>query len=83
MNCTCISDIEKKILDRLIEKNKFNKPVKAVKMQGVVIQFGSNQAVLRTSNTLEIELEGQKKKQSINMLHGFCPFCGVKQEQST
>lgn len=80
MNCTCIEDIEKKALDRLIEKSKFNKPVKAVKMQGVVIQFGGNQAVARTSNTLEIELEGQKKKSTMSMLHSYCPFCGVKQE---
>lgn len=78
MNCTCIEDIEKKALDKLIEKGKFNKPVKAVKMQGVVIQFGGNQAVACTSNALEIELEGQKKKQTMSMLHSFCPFCGVK-----
>ena len=83
MNCTCVSDIEKKVLDQLTEKGRFNKPVKTVKMKGVVIQFGGNQAVSRTSNVLEIELEGQKKMPTMSMVHSFCPFCGIKQESPT
>lgn len=82
MNCTCISDLEKKALNELVEMGKFNKPVKAVRMTGVVIQFGNPKAVARTSNVLEIELEGQKKMQTMNLLHSYCPFCGIKQEQA-
>lgn len=53
-------------------------------MQGVAIQFGkADGAVTRTVNTLEITLEGQKKKEVMNMLHTYCPFCGVKQEDAT
>lgn len=83
MNCTCIKDIEKKAFAQLVEKGRFNKPVKAVRIKGIVIQFGGAKAVAITSNALEIELEGQKKLETINMVHSFCPFCGVKQESLT
>ena len=83
MNCTCISDMENKALAQLKESDQFNKPVKAVRIKGVVIQFGGTKAVVRTINVLEIELEGQKKKQTMSMVHSFCPFCGIKQGSPT
>ena len=79
MNCTCISDIEKKVKQHLIDQGKLKKPVKAVFMQGVILQIVDHGATTRTVNYLEIELEGQKKREQISMTHTFCPFCGVKQ----
>ena len=79
MNCTCISRIEKKITAHLLENGKFKKPVKSVRMDGTVMTFEKN-AVTRTANFINIELEGQKKLERMSMIHTFCPFCGVKQE---
>jgi len=80
MNCTCVSDIEKRLLAHCIEKGKYKKPVKGVRMLGTAITIGGNEAKIRTCNSIEIELEGQKKKETISMFHTFCPFCGIKQD---
>lgn len=80
MNCTCIEDIEKKALARLIEKGELKKPVKRVSMRGVVLGITETTMVTRTVNVLEIELEGQKKLETMSMFHNYCPFCGITQE---
>jgi hypothetical protein len=79
MNCTCISDLEKKSKAHFVERGMFKKPIKSVVMKGVTLGITDTQCVTRTANYLEIELEGQKKKEQIAMFHTFCPFCGVKQ----
>lgn len=80
MNCTCIEDIEKKALACLIENGKLKKPVLRVSMRGVVFGVTEKTVVTRTVNVLEIELEGQKKLETMSMFHSFCPFCGINQE---
>lgn len=32
----------------------------------------------RTISEVELTFVGQKKKKIINMIHTYCPFCGVK-----
>lgn len=80
MNCTCITDLESKVTARLIEQGRFKKTIKRVEMKGVTLKLVGNNAVSATVNIFEIELEGQKKLEHINMFHNFCPFCGVSQE---
>jgi len=80
MNCTCVSDLEKKLLAHCSEQGKYKKPVKGVRMLGIAITFGRNETKIRTCSSIEVELEGQKKKEMISMFHTFCPFCGIKQD---
>lgn len=79
MNCTCITDLENKVTAMLIEQGRFKKPIKRVEMQGVTLKLLEGSAVSATVNVIEIELEGQKKLEKINMFHSYCPFCGVSQ----
>lgn len=79
MKCTCVSDIEKKVKEKLITSGQFKKPVKTVVMDGVTLAVSDSKCESRTVNYLEIELEGQKKLERIAMFHTYCPFCGVKQ----
>jgi len=80
MNCTCVSDLEKKLLAHFSEQGKYKKPVKGVRILGIAITFGRNETKIRTCSSIEVELEGQKKKETISMFHTFCPFCGIKQD---
>jgi len=82
MNCTCVSDLEKKLLAHCSEQGKYKKPVKGVRVLGIAITFGRNEAKIRTCSSIEVELEGQKKKEMISMFHTFCPFCGIKQDDN-
>lgn len=82
MNCNCISDIERRVKEHVIKNGKMKKPVNDVRMQGVVIGVtDGNDMYTRTANTMEITLEGQKKKETMSMFHSYCPFCGVKYEE--
>ncbi len=81
MNCTCISDLEKKLLEQCAKNGGYKKSIKSVRMLGTAITFGGNEAKIRTCNQFEIELDGQKKKKLISMFHTFCPFCGTKEEK--
>ncbi|MDY6979368.1 MAG: hypothetical protein SV201_05765 [Pseudomonadota bacterium] len=77
MACDCIANIETKALQKMQAGNDFKKPVTNVAMGGVVFSIGQSMSV-KTVNKLEITLEGQKKKATMNMVHTFCPFCGTK-----
>jgi hypothetical protein len=80
MKCTCVSDLEKKVLAHLNETKAFKKPVKKVEMGGVAFAVFGNSLESRTVSVMKIELEGQAKLEKRNMFHSFCPFCGAKQE---
>lgn len=83
MNCGCIARIEKDVTTRLGEQGRFKKPIKKVEMQGVVIRVTKDLGLQSaTANTLQIELEGQKKKETMQMMHSYCPFCGTKIESA-
>jgi hypothetical protein len=74
MNCNCINELEKKILEAHPEYK--GKKVTHVNMDKI---FTLNPTGIRTSTNVSIEVEGQKKKYNVGMAHTYCPFCGVKQ----
>lgn len=81
MNCDCIESIEKDAKARLSEQGRYKKPIKEVKMQGVIIRVTKDMGLQSaTASTLQIELDGQKKKETMHMVHSYCPFCGTKIE---
>lgn len=76
--CDCITEIEKKATEKLQADNPFNKPVKKVELKGVTFSLVGNTMSAKTMNELEIELDGQKKRPTMPVVHSFCPFCGEK-----
>ena len=76
--CNCINDIESKALESLKEGGKFKKPVKKVRIKEVIFPFTGDGLSIKTSNTLEIELDGQKKLKTMSMSHTYCPWCAEK-----
>lgn len=57
-------------------QNRFNKKVVKVEIDKALI-FGERLETM-TYCEVEIELEGQKKKVKQNLMHNYCPICGVK-----
>lgn len=79
MNCGCITRIENDVKATLIEQGRFKKPIKDVTMKGVVMVVSDDLGLQSiTANEIQIELEGQKKKETLRMVHSYCPFCGAK-----
>lgn len=70
--CNCITEIQAKLETREIKGKK----VSAAKIMTAAIMFDSME--LRTISEAELTLEGQKKKTLQNIVHSYCPFCGVK-----
>ena len=78
--CDCISKVEQNLLTRLQDDKTFKKPVKAVKLKGVIFPITKDGLSRRSSSEVEIELEGQKRKNKVSLAHSFCPFCGKAYE---
>ena len=73
--CECVGKIEKDIKDRV--KDDYKKPVKEVKLAGKILSFGDGK--VKATSTFNVELEGQKKTETVKLVHAYCPFCGEKQ----
>jgi hypothetical protein len=80
MECTCIKEIEGKVLEAHPTWN--DKKVESVRMDRVYA-FEDNQTTIRTSTNLVVTVENQKKKYDVGITHTYCPFCGVKQIKET
>jgi len=76
--CECITKAEEKADEMIRGGNQFKKPVKKVRVTGIAWPIINNEMTLRTCSKLEIELEGQKKKPEMTLIHTYCPFCGEK-----
>ncbi len=76
--CNCVTDIEKKLLDRAKEPGCYKKPVERVSMRSVGFPIIDGKLLMKTCSDIEITLEGQKKKETTKLFHNYCPFCGVK-----
>jgi hypothetical protein len=74
MKCNCINEIETEVAKRDYQGKK----IKSVKFLSAVLIFGIGKAEKITTSELEAEVEGMKKKPTINMVHTYCPFCGTK-----
>jgi len=79
MNCECLTNTEKKLLDNYNanEKNK-KKALSASIEKGFI--FGKKLQTITYSN-VAFQLEGQKKECKLRLFHSFCPFCGIKIER--
>lgn len=77
MQCKCVGEIKSALTKDFTDNPRFKKPVKRVDLLGVGFGIDSkNNFRARTYNVVEIELEGQKKKERVSLFHCFCPFCG-------
>lgn len=73
MNCNCVTDLENKVVQ--------DQPIK-----GKVVQKATLRKLLTFNNEgglsyrpcieMELELEGRKRPQTIEIAYSFCPFCG-------
>jgi hypothetical protein len=79
MNCTCVQDIEKKFIG--IEFGEKKKKINKATLTSSALLFGDNKLTRVTCSVIDLEVEGYKRTQSHNMIHSFCPFCGVKIEK--
>lgn len=73
--CDCLKRIETEIRNKC--QDQFKKPISNVSCAGNVLSFTDGKT--KTTTTFNIELEGQKKRESIKIAHSYCPFCGEKQ----
>ena len=82
MNCKCISELTENIEDQIKKTSKFKKPVESVSWKETTFVRRGDTMVLGTFSTAEVSLQGQKKKEPVNVLHTFCPFCGVSTKRN-
>lgn len=93
MKCNCIEEAEQNALKHLKESypdknfseelNRFN----GTGMQNTLLSFGEDGGY-RTYNEFKVEssftkvngTQSRPKKESVNIIHSFCPFCGVSKE---
>lgn len=73
--CQCVADLEAKIKDKCA--GDYRKPIERVCLAGKVLALGDGK--IKMTSTFNINLEGKKKVETINVHQAFCPFCGEKQ----
>lgn len=78
--CDCIDELEKKMAEHLTETKAYKKPIKKVELKGKGFTLGGNSVSVRTKTDFEVTLDGQKKKDTVPVLHSYCPFCGEKRQ---
>jgi hypothetical protein len=79
MNCDCLTEIKAKLLEHVKRPGHFKKPVKRLELLGITMLLQDNKFITKTFSQVEVELEGQKKKETFQMVHSFCPYCGKSQ----
>jgi len=79
MNCNCLTEIKGKLLEHMKQPGRFKKAVNGIEIKGITMQLTDNHLITRTYSDVEVELDGQKKKEHSPLMHTFCPFCGKKQ----
>lgn len=75
MNCECLENIK----EHIRKNSTYSKPIESVEVVDIGFVFQSPGTGTRTLSHIEVALAGRKKKEVINMLHNFCPFCGKAQ----
>lgn len=70
--CTCIKDLENKMVGREFE----NKKVESASFISAALMLGSG--IVKSCSKIEVEISSQKKKGIQKVLHVYCPFCGEK-----
>lgn len=91
--CNCIKETEQKIIGNLKERfpeKTFNEELNRFQgtgMQNVALSFGENGGH-KTYSEFKIESSFEKvngtqsrpKKETVNIYHSYCPFCGIKKD---
>lgn len=80
--CNCVKDIEVRMLENFKSSDRYKKPVQAVSINDVGFPIVDGKLLMLTCSTLEVTIDGQKKKEKVNMFHSYCPFCGLKYEEA-
>jgi hypothetical protein len=73
--CECVTRIQTEMKEKC--QGQFRKPIASVACAGLVLSF--NDGRTRSTTTFNVELEGQKKLESVKITHSYCPWCGEKQ----
>ena len=81
MNCECLTKLPPRMIEKFNKENTYKHQVLDVTIPKAYIF--SEEPTMRTCTVMEIELEGQKRKINQNIMHSFCPFCGVKIENES
>jgi len=73
MNCTCMTDLEKKLAEKY--SADLGKPAEA-KCEGVAIVFGKKvTAEHKTPFRIKSDVPGYRKGKEVSFFASFCPFC--------
>jgi hypothetical protein len=75
MNCACISDIEKKLKEKLNKETGIDIHVEC-RNTGFVVIENTMELVHITNFTATGDTKGYKKGKDIRMTANYCPFCG-------
>lgn len=84
MNCNCRKELEAKLTENFVKEAPEATGHKA-KLQGYGLTFGvlvNERSMSQVQQTALYPLKkgGTKERTTtVNMLHSYCPFCGVKQ----
>ena len=78
MKCDCIETIESEVKESGFGGKKVTKAT--IETSFV---FGKKGMYSTTSTNFHITLDGAKKPKVIQVMHTFCPFCGVKIQDET
>ena len=78
MECNCTTELEAKVV--VEHQHKGKAILKAEIPKGFIIKKTENGQKMTTSTYTEVEVqvEGMKRAQVVQLLHTYCPFCGVK-----
>ena len=80
MNCNCLTTIKNELLEAIQSESTYKKTVINASLKEVDMVKTGSKMFSRTYTSIEIELDGQKKLEKSNLVHTYCPFCGVKQK---
>lgn len=75
--CNCIKELEKNMIGREVGNGTKKRLVVSASFTSGALIFG-NSTVIQSTSIVECTLEGQKKPYEQNIIHTYCPFCGVK-----
>ena len=78
MTCNCTTDITARLKGTEVQHRK----VLAAKFLSLGLIFGENKIEAVTTSEIELRLEGRKRPYTQNILHNYCPFCGIKIQQA-
>lgn len=76
MNCQCLTEIPAKMMKKFNEEKRYKSDVVEVEIEKAYTV--GKQLTVTTYSTAHIELKGQNRKIQEKIIHSFCPFCGVK-----